>query len=92
MHCVEIYTKQHICIIILWMSSVYAQKHKQICKNCTEKHFVVQCFILIVCNNHVYKLVYVALVNSKWINDQMNFYATYFYTTFWFPFQKFGKI
>ena len=36
-----------------WMGSEYVQKPQQICKICTEKHFVVQCFILIVCNNHV---------------------------------------
>ena len=36
--------KYQIC-----MGSVYALKHQQVCKTCTEK----QCFILIVCNSHV---------------------------------------
>ena len=35
------------------LRSVYARKQQQIRIICTEKHFVVQFFIVIVCNNHV---------------------------------------
>ena len=74
------------------MGSVHTRKHQQIRKICTEKkYFVVQRFILIVCNsdmsNKLHK--YAALnVKRKWINSQMNIHETHF-NTFRFPFRKF---
>ena len=49
------------------MSSVYARNLQQIRKNCTAMHFVVQRFILKVCNNHVQQLAFAVFVNSKGI-------------------------
>ena len=41
-----------------------------------KKHFVVQHFILIMCNSHVQEIDEI-FVKSKWINIQMNIYATH---------------
>ena len=50
---------------------------KQFCKICSEKKFVVQCFIMIVCNSHIQQFTYAVYVKSKWINGQMNIYTTH---------------
>ena len=42
-----------ICITKLWMGSIFSEVFQQICKTFTEKYFVVQHFIPILCNNHV---------------------------------------
>ena len=61
-----------ICTIKLWTSSVYMGKHQQIRKCCTEKHFVVQHFILIVCKDmynylHMQYLKKNNIFTLKWI-------------------------
>ena len=43
-----------ISIIKHWMGFQHARKHQQISEICTQKYFVVQCFILIVCNIYMY--------------------------------------
>ena len=58
--------------LVCMMDSLCMLKHKQIRGMCSEKHFVVQGFILIQCNNHVQLLAYAILAKSEWINGQMN--------------------
>ena len=43
----------YLIYIYTWMGSVYTRTSQQIRKNSVKKQFVVQRFILIVCNNHV---------------------------------------
>ena len=47
------------------MGFVNAQKHQQICKIGTERHFVVQYFILIVCNSDVQQFTNTVLILLK---------------------------
>ena len=64
------------------MCPVYAQE--QSVKFVLKKYFVVQCFILIVDNNHmlclsihIQLLAYAVLVRSKWIKSQLDIYSTH---------------
>ena len=61
-----------IYIIKLWMNSTYARKHQQICKNCADKHFVVQRFILILYNNGCVHAVIVKSTGIRHIGHKLS--------------------
>ena len=74
------------------MRSVYAQKNQQCRKICTEKHFVVQRAILIMCNNHVQEFVYAVFVKSRQINAHIYEYLCNTFLNFLISFLIFFKI
>ena len=71
------------------MGSVSVRNIQQTVKFVLEKHFVVQRFILIVCNNHAQEIAYYAeFVKNKWANEYLCITFLYFLI----PFLKICKV